>query len=35
MATFLTVLPRAGFRTQSKVYGGASFGKQNKGHGSH
>ena len=23
MATFLTVLPRAGFRTQSKVFGGA------------
>ena len=23
MATFLTVLPRAGFRTQSKVFGGS------------
>ena len=28
MATFLTVLARAGFRTQSKVYGGAFLQKQ-------
>ena len=29
MATFLTVLPRARFRTQSNIYGGAFLPKKN------